>query len=270
MRPFVLVLSILAVHTAHSESPSARPRSLGSTLEHDLSMFFRLTGRGLAAPLQWEGNDWRMAGGTVLTTAVFSLLDDHAYAAALRNRTATHDRFERVFEAYSNGLTGIMISGAFYSSGLLFDNEWLRGTGLIMASALTVSAITQTMFKYSTGRARPYTGLGNHTFRPFSFDKHFVSFPSGHTIVAFTVSSVLAHRIDNVYGSIALYTAAAMGGLSRVYSGNHWFSDVVFGSALAWCVSSSVVQWYEHKKKQDDPGLYIVPQANRLVVLWKF
>jgi membrane-associated phospholipid phosphatase len=270
MRLLHLVLIIGAVSSSRSETPSSVQRSLGSTMEEDLSIFVRLTGRGLTAPLHWERDDWRNAGGTVLITAVSSLLDDEAYAVVLRNRTATHDKFERVFEAYSNGLSGIIFSSVLYSSGLLFDSEWLRGSGLIMASALTISAITQTTLKYIAGRSRPYTGTSYRTFRPFSFNSDYVSFPSGHTIVAFTISTVLARRIDNVYASIALYTLATLGGLSRIYSGNHWLSDVVFGGALALSVSSSVIKWYEGETTGDDRGFHIIPQANRLTLVWSF
>ncbi len=206
----------------------------------------------------------------MLITAVSSLLDDEAYAVVLRNRTPPHDDLERIFEAYSNGLSGIIFSGVLYSSGLLFDSEWLRGTGLIMASTLTICAITQTTFKYITGRARPYTGMRYYTFRPFSFNSDYVSFPSGHTIVAFTISAVLARRIDNVYASIALYTAATLGGFSRIYSGNHWLSDVVFGGAMALSVSSSVIKWYEGEPSGDDRGFGILPQANRVTLVWRF
>jgi membrane-associated phospholipid phosphatase len=207
----------------------------------------------------------------VFITSLSSVLDDEVYSAALQNRTATNDKLERVFETYSNGLMGITLSGVFYTSGLLFDSEWLRETGVIMASALTISAITQTTFKYIAGRARPYTGLGNAKFRPFSFNSDFVAFPSGHTIVAFTISTVLSERINNIYASVALYSAAALGGLSRIYSGNHWLSDVVFGGALAFGVSSWAVKEYEGEQKNDDnSGLKVFPYANGLRVVWTF
>ncbi len=267
-----LVLCILVMHAAYAEGPApAEQPSHGSSIEHDLSLFFRLTSRGLTAPLHWEQDDWRNAAGTVFFTGLSGLLDEEAYTTALRNRSATNDKLERVFEAYSNGLTGIMFSGVFYTSGLLFDSEWLRGTGLVIASALTISAITQTTFKYIAGRARPYTGFSNSKFRPFSFNSDFVAFPSGHTIVAFTVSTVLSKRIDNIYASIALYSAAALGGFSRIYSGNHWLSDVVFGGVLAVYVSSWAVRQYEGEQHSDDnSGLKIFPHANGLRIVWKF
>ncbi len=278
---YLLVVCILAARPSVSQTLSSERRSFGSILDHDLFLFFHLTGRGLTAPLHWQGGDWKNAAGVMLATGVSSVLDDEAYDVALRNRTTGHNRVEGVFEAYSNGLSGILLSGVFYGAGVAFESEWLHGTGLIMASALTISAITQTTFKLLVGRARPYTGLGSHTFRPFSFNSDFVSFPSGHTIVAFTISTVLAERIDNVYASLGLYTAAVMSGLSRIYSGNHWLSDVVFGAGLAFSVARSVASWYDQEMRDGAfgsrtslPGISVAgvevhPLINRVVLVWR-
>lgn len=281
MRFFVVLLCIAAPYPAFARFYPNDLQSHPSTVESDVSLFLRLTGRGLTAPLSWEREDWRNAVVFLLGTAVSSALDDEMYEAVLRNQNRTNDHLERVFEAYSNGLSGILLSGVLYGAGIAFGSEWLHGTGLVMASALTISAITQTTLKYITGRARPYTGLGNHIFRPFSFNADFVAFPSGHTIVAFTISTVLAERIGNPYASVVLYTAATLGGISRIYSGNHWFSDVVFGTALALSVSRSVLKWYEEESNAAGQGkcvrtaplriagVEIHPTMNRIVLVWR-
>ncbi|HXF99442.1 MAG TPA: phosphatase PAP2 family protein [Bacteroidota bacterium] len=282
MRSFIFCLLIVVTSSVCAQPSSDLPASSTSWFERDVALFLRLTGKGFAAPLSWEGEDWKNAAALVFGTAVSSTLDDEAYNATLRNQTPTNDDLERLFEAYSNGLSGILLSGMLYGVGVAFESEWLHGTGLVMASALTISAITQTTLKYITGRARPYTGLGNHTFRPFSFNADFVAFPSGHTIVAFTISTVLAERIGNPFASFVLYTAATLGGISRIYSGNHWLSDVVFGAGMAFSVSRSVLKWYgeestaagQGERVRTAPlrmaGVEIHPTMNRIVLVWRF
>ncbi len=64
--------------------------------------------------------------------------------------------------------------------------------------------------------------------------------PSGHSTVAFAVSSVLANRINNTFASIGLYTLAGITALSRVYHDEHWASDVLLGSAVGYFIGDFI------------------------------
>ncbi len=265
----LLLLFFVAVSALRASSPE---KSLSGTISSDFSLFTKLAGHTFTAPLRWDGTDWLLAGGLWTGSAASGLLDERMLAAVDRSQNRGNDRLEEIFEAYSNGLSGIGFAGVFYTTGLVFDNEWLRVTGVLLGTSLMVSAVTQTSLKYIFGRARPYTRLPASDFRPFSFDPDFVSFPSGHTLVAFTISAVLAERIGNVWASIGLYSAATLGGLSRVYSRNHWLSDVVFGAGMAVFVSRSVVSYYENGMNDngDGSGFRIMPHGTGLTVTWRF
>lgn len=273
-----LILVLSSLMPAIARPDSTEHRSLGTTIERDLAIFLRLTGNGLLAPLHWDATDWRNAGATALGTLTVSTLDHEAYATAHRSRTRTNNRLEQIFEPYGRGITGAAITGTVYGAGILFDDEWLRGTGITMASALTIASTFQLTMKFLIGRARPYTRLGNGTFRPFSTSADFLSLPSGHTVVALTISSVLAFRIKNTYASTALFAAAGITALSRIYSDNHWFSDVALSTALATFVSASVVSSYErevHSGQATTQPLHIrfghaelIPLPGRLLIRW--
>lgn len=70
------------------------------------------------------------------------------------------------------------------------------------------------------------------------------SFPSGHTLNAVVVIGIIAYlvilRRESKRARIAVGTAAVlfalMVGMSRVYLGHHWFTDVLAGFVLgaAW------------------------------------
>lgn len=72
------------------------------------------------------------------------------------------------------------------------------------------------------------------------------SFPSGHTLNSTVVALVLAYlvvrRVDTRLGRtlvvVALAMYAALMGLSRVFLGHHWFTDVVAGwvAGAAWAL----------------------------------
>lgn len=62
------------------------------------------------------------------------------------------------------------------------------------------------------------------------------SFPSGHTVAAFTAVGFLARRYDAVHQmpwTLCVYSIlASMVGVFRVLTNNHWVSDVVGGALL--------------------------------------
>jgi membrane-associated phospholipid phosphatase len=110
------------------------------------------------------------------------------------------------------------------------------------------------------------------SFKPFSLPLVDVaSFPSGHTIVAFAFSGVLAERIKNTWASIGLYGLAAACGVSRMYTDEHWVSDVLFGAIISVSVSRSLVGWFESGEDSSrESGLRIVPGAQTLTLVWTF
>jgi undecaprenyl-diphosphatase len=59
-------------------------------------------------------------------------------------------------------------------------------------------------------------------------------FPSGHTFAVFTAAAYLSDRLKGAYRNFSwlLYSLAALGGISRMYVGAHYFSDVMAGAII--------------------------------------
>jgi len=72
---------------------------------------------------------------------------------------------------------------------------------------------------------------------PFD-DRSDPAFPSGHTVRAFVAATFLAFRLRDWRWAVPLLTYATVMGLSRMYVGAHWPSDVLAGATLgiAWAV----------------------------------
>lgn len=82
------------------------------------------------------------------------------------------------------------------------------------------------------GSADQITKHLTHRLRPNGND--YLSFPSGHTAVAFMGAEFLAQEYSEkspIYTIIG-YTAAVTTGVFRMYNRDHWFSDVVAGAGL--------------------------------------
>ena len=223
----------------------------------------------ITTPFHWDGTDALRAGGVLAATAAAFLLDDEIKRLMDRNQTAGLDRVENVVVRYGETKVVVIISGGVYLAGLVGGDRWLRETGLLAGTALLITGAGTQLLKAVVGRARPYTGHGPHFFTPFTADEDFHSFPSGHATAAFTLSSVLASRIDNPWATAALYGMATATALSRVYSGNHWFSDVIFGALAASAAGRRIVSVFEGEERPAT-GFELVPLPTGISLVYRF
>jgi hypothetical protein len=220
--------------------------------------------------LRWGATDWCVAGGVAIGTGISSLADNGVRTAMGRNHTATNDRIESIGVAYGDGAYALSAAGGAYIAGLLFKDQWLRETALLACEAMVFSGALSTVTKIVVGRARPYTDLGHGKFTPFRYNEDRNSFPSGHTVIAFSLSTVLARRINNPLASVLLYGIAGTTAVARMYGDYHWLSDVVFGGALSVAVASSVVSWHDDGEAMGESGLHIVPSSSGVALVWTF
>jgi len=223
----------------------------------------------ITTPFHWDGTDALRAGGVLAATAAAFLLDDEIKRLMDRNQTAGLDRVENVVVRYGETKVVVIISGGVYLAGLVGGDRWLRETGLLAGAALLITGAGTQLLKAVAGRARPYTGHGSHFFTPFTTDEDYHSFPSGHATAAFTLSSVLASRIDNPWATAALYGMATATALSRVYSGNHWFSDVIFGALAASAAGRRIVSVFEGEERPAT-GFELVPLPTGISLVYRF
>lgn len=64
------------------------------------------------------------------------------------------------------------------------------------------------------------------------------SFPSGHTVSAFTSAMVITYFCRNKQWGLALFLLATLIGYSRMYLSQHFFEDVTAGSAIGVVVTA--------------------------------
>jgi membrane-associated phospholipid phosphatase len=106
-----------------------------------------------------------------------------------------------------------------------------RTTGLVALEAEGIAVAATAVLKVVTGRSAPDANRGTAHFRPFSgLDG---SFASTHAAASFAVATVFAERYPGPIAWTA-YTLASAVSVSRIYSDQHFGSDVVAGALLGW------------------------------------
>ena len=112
------------------------------------------------------------------------------------------------------------------SLGLMIPDK-TRRAGMTSLLALVVSLlINNVLLKNLVGRVRPYDLLEGLT--PWIGRQWDPSFPSGHTGSSFAAAWVLYRELPKRFGVPALILAGLIG-LSRLYVGVHYPTDVLFG-----------------------------------------
>ena len=102
--------------------------------------------------------------------------------------------------------------------------------GLEMGLSLGISHLIVHVVKRITNRPRPYITLKNIDQVNIPFEPY--SFPSGHTTAAFSVAVTLSLSTPIWGWECILLALASLVGISRVYLGVHYPSDVLMGGLL--------------------------------------
>jgi membrane-associated phospholipid phosphatase len=178
-----------------------------------------------------------------------------------------------------------VLTGAIgtYAVGRLAKHEPLTEIGLHSTEAIAMSGLLVAAVKGITGRDRPF--MHDDDADLYSLGGGFqggghTSFPSGHTAAAFAGASALtldvAYRWPRAkwYVGAASYGVASAVGLSRMYTNDHWASDVVFGAGIGLVTGLRVTRrGHEHPRGRTERWFgrpLVAPTARGAVIGWEF
>lgn len=195
----------------------------------------------ITSPGRFDRNDWLTAAGTVAGGALLFTRDQAINRFWKNNSAYWADQAIRYgLEPFGRGIYPAVITGGLYIHGTVTRNAYNRNVALTTAKAVIISGILTQVTKQLFHRHRPsqvHPGKWEGPFAPAKYN----AFPSGHSCMAFTFASVIAHAYrDITWLPLTAYTVATLSSAARVYSNNHWASDVFFGSMMGFFVGRSI------------------------------
>ena len=123
-------------------------------------------------------------------------------------------------------------------------DSW-RPAGLLALSGL-LGGLLYTLVKWTAGRQRPLVLIDPLRFNPFVnglkgfLDEPNMSFPSGHTTLAFATAATLGITLPK--WRYAFYAGASVVAFERVAENAHYLSDVIAGAGLG-TLSAYLTYW---------------------------
>ena len=244
-RVFRLLAAVLAVLPVHAQQQAADDRAvswgrLAPNIAADQKQIWTF-------PMQAaRGRHWLPVVAIVSATAVLIATDSRT-APPFHNTTAFHG-FNSVFTSNATAAGTIAAPVALYLGGAIAKDSYARSTALLAGEAVADAEILTFVLKDIDNRKRPsgFSATGNFAdswFEGGSWIRSRGSFPSGHTIAAFSVATVFSRRYGHRHRWVPYvsYALAGVVGFSRVTQSAHFVSDVFAGAALGYSISRFAV-----------------------------
>src|SRR6266446_5799817 len=235
--------------TPTSASPTPQPSPTPSLERKFLKNILRDQWAIWTSPLRLKKEDAKWLVPLALSTTALIATDRRTADALHDDRTRL--KVSHAISDVGSGYGAGSIAGAFYLVGRATHNARARETGLLGGEALIDSGIVAAVLKHATQRPRPRAGKERGDF----FDGG-LSFPSGHSISAWSLAAVVANEYrDRRFVQISAYGFAAAVSMSRYTGRNHFLSDVLVGSAIGYGIGRYVYRTHH------DPALESTSQT---------
>jgi hypothetical protein len=199
------------------------------------------------SPARLREHDLAYLVPLALATTVTITADHQVMSSSkLDNASLNHDA-----NLASEGLLGGFVAAPVivYGLGGIHHDAHATETGILAGEAMVDSLVVDEVLKAATMRERPTLDGAKGKFFQTSVGLD-SSFPSTHSIVAWSSAAVIASEYPGPMTEIAAYGLATGLSMTRILARQHFPSDVLVGSAVGWLVGRYV--YHKHHRELED------------------
>ena len=186
---------------------------------------------------------------TVVLGATAALIALDPVESHYFRNTSTYSGFNKIFSSNNAAVATIVAPLSLYGAGLVRRDSKMQSTALLAGEAVADSEILRLVLTDIDRRIRPVAIQRQGNFSDSWFEEKGFrlagagSFPSGHTIAAFSIATVVAREYGKRHHWVTYvaYGAAALIGFSRMSLSSHYLSDAFVGGVLGYSVSRFAV-----------------------------
>jgi len=233
---FYVAVGLLA-YAAFAEVKKGKPGSRRAALRYDGKSVYRGIAKAYQAPFAWRNLEFVKAAAVLSGLTLIFLFDEQLSRWFIKQEEKALPVLKDFGWYYGSPENHYAINGGFYLFGLATNNVTVRKTGVLLISSTIATGLFQTLTKILIGRARPLRNEGKASFKPFSRENSYYSFPSGHSILSFTTAYAIGTQFRNPIFKLTMYLFGSIAPFSRLWAGAHWVTD----AATSICISIPVV-----------------------------
>lgn len=203
----------------------------------------------ITKPIHWDKKDLLRFGVISATTIGFMFLDESIKDNLQNNNQYSKSLFVETGRIYGEPYFGGSVALLLALQGWINSNDKNIDLAFQVFQSYSYTLVSTGLLKFSFGRARPRNDLTAFHFEPFTyFDDNKLSLPSGHTSLAFSLSTILALNYSDSKYSWLFYIPAVVTAFSRMYQNHHWLSDVFLGACLGYFIAKFTYDLNQQQK----------------------
>ena len=213
-----------------------------SQLKSDINHIIKTSKEYFSSPSKFDSEDFQKVGILGVIVSASSLLDNEIKNFSQTNFDSSNTLLTKFDSYYHLEFMSAAILGLYFF-GNLSDNNNAEQLSVNLLTSSFLTGVTTLGLKTLFGRSRPYVADNQYEFNWFEFDYKFSSFPSGHTSLAFSFSTIMAEQNKTLLWKSIWFSAATLVGISRIYNNQHWLSDVLLGAAIGYITAKFVLKY---------------------------
>jgi membrane-associated phospholipid phosphatase len=212
----------------------------------------------VTSPSRWNRKAWVKASIVAGVTLGLFAVDDEINEWIQDNR---HDDVAKFAVHFGDGKIVLPPLALFYAVAHVTKNYKAKRAALLTFENVAITGLFTQIVKISFHRHRPNSGDSSSTWDGPGFNSDNLSFPSGHTSLAFSIATPIATEYkDNIIIPPLAYGLASLVGWSRMNDNKHWASDVFIGASLGYFTGKAVCMLHS---KGNESRFTILPVPGR-------